>query len=59
MPLCYAKNKKHILKWRENNLDKSREINRLSSNRAYHYNKEHPEEHVFNKECRRFRNIKV
>jgi len=30
MPLPYSQNKKHIYKWRESNLTKLREINRIS-----------------------------
>ena len=63
MPLCYAKNKVHILKWKENNLDRSREIDRDYKYKAYHIMKGHDKDfldnHVFQKECRKFRNIRI
>jgi hypothetical protein len=62
MPLCYAKNKVHILKWKENNLDRSREIDREYKYKAYHIMKGHDSDymsnHIFQKECRKFRNIR-
>jgi hypothetical protein len=39
MPLSYAQNKKHILKWRENNKDKYREIDRIQHRKIYHWKK--------------------
>ena len=33
----YLKNKKHILKWRVNNIDKYREINRINKRRYDSY----------------------
>ncbi len=39
MPLPYNKNKKHIYKWRENNIERGREINKLSMRRTYAWNK--------------------
>ncbi len=63
MPLCYAKNKVHILKWRENNLDRSREIDREYKYRTYHIKQGHDavymDNHIFQKECRKFRNIRI
>ena len=63
MPLSYEKNKVHILKWKENNLDKSREIDRLCKYRTYHlkqgHNQEYLENHIYQKECRKFRKISI
>ena len=39
MPLPYAQNKIHIYKYRVNNLDKCREIDRLSKRRRYAWKK--------------------
>lgn len=39
MPLPYSQNKVHIYKYRENNLDKVREIDRLSKKRKYNWKK--------------------
>ena len=35
MPVAYNINKRHIYKWRENNMERSREINKLSMRRTY------------------------
>ena len=59
MPLSYDKNKIHILKWKENNLDRSREIDRECKYRTYHLKKEQPHEYIFQQECRKFRNIRI
>ena len=39
MPLSYKQNKVHIYKYRVNNLDKVREIDRLSKRRQYAWKK--------------------
>jgi hypothetical protein len=39
MPLSYEQNKVHIYKYRVNNLDKVREIDRLSKRRRYAWKK--------------------
>ena len=39
MPLAYTFNKKHIYRWRENNVERRREINKLSMRRKYAWNK--------------------
>ena len=39
MPLSYSQNKVHIYKYRVNNLDKVREIDRLSKKRKYAWKK--------------------
>jgi len=35
MPLCYEKNKVHIYRWRENNYEKTKSLNRI--HQANHY----------------------
>lgn len=57
MTVSYEKNKKNIFRWRENNREQYQEIDREYKYKAYHFKKDHPEEHAFQKEARKFRNI--
>lgn len=39
MGQCYTLNKNHILKWREKNIDKWRELNKIQARRFYTWKK--------------------
>ncbi len=39
MAMTYQQNKKHIMKWRENNPTRWRELNTAQKKRSYHWKK--------------------
>lgn len=49
MPLCYEKNKLHIYRWRENNYEKTKTLNRRHQSNHYNTWKD------YLKTCRDFR----
>jgi len=63
MTSLYAKNKPYILKWRETHLEKQREYDREYQYKAYHmkqgHDKTYLDNHAFQKEARKFRNISI
>ena len=58
MPMTYAQNKAHIMKWRLNNTERSQEIGRKSSAVYYFNNKDAKKRsclgnYYYKKECKR------
>ena len=57
MPLTYEQNKKHIYKWRENNVEKNNALARVYSLASYHRKQQKINYYSYDKICRDFRKI--
>jgi hypothetical protein len=57
MPLTYEQNKKHIYKWRENNIEKNNALARVYSLASYHRKQQRIYYYSYDKVCREFRKI--
>lgn len=57
MPLTYEKNKKHIYKWRENNIEKNNALARIYSLASYHRKQERLNYYSYDKVWKEFRKI--
>jgi len=58
MPLEYSKNKKHIYKWRENNIDEWSAYNRLKSREFYRAHKGIDPYYSYDQITKEFRKLK-